>query len=639
MKILTCAPRLASKRIALFLALGLGGHALHAVAADVVVENANDSGTGSFRNAITNANSGDVIVFDIPGATPTINLLSDLPSISGDVSFRNENMITVFIDRNGQNAWQLDGGVSNLSGLYFQDGGVPSTDADITTSSSTTLFGNGTFTGNLTTPGTISPGDAATAGSFGTFGVTGNLDASNAKINLDIESQAGSTQNDLVNVTGTATVTGATLRPTFTGDDFSIGQTITVLSAGTLSGTITVDPATSSFANQPFLEAIENPSPSANEIGFLIQDNGLSFATVTSGCNQTSAASFMDDANAGSVSSVQTLRNGTSSEVSMAIAQLSGSIYPSLIGAEINHIQNNLESVRDRVALQPLGPRTEPQAVFWTRGYGMSGQVDRDDCQTAGYRQEVGGLELGAGMRGTNGWSVYSFAHLSGGEINSREVQQHAEIESYRGGGLVEYLGQTFYAIVSGGAGTQSYDVRRSLDAFSSSAYAESSFDGSAQFGYFELGKVLGNRQTVWVPHFGLHATRVELDPISESGNSDLLLSTGGGEGDALRSVLGLSVNQSGGTPLGRATTRIRFGWMHEYLDEFETFRSQLVSGAVPNAVLEDQGVAAGRDWAVLRLQVDMGVLLGGQLTTAYLGQYNSRASLNSGLAGLEWTY
>ena len=78
---------------------------------------------------------------------------------------------------------------------------------------------------------------------------------------------------------------------------------------------------------------------------------------------------------------------------------------------------------------------------------------------------------------------------------------------------------------------------------------------------------------------------------------------------------------------------------MHEYLDESETFQSQIAYTAVPTSSLEDRGVSAGRDWAVLRAQVDMGVILGGQFTTAYLGQYNSRSAFSTGLIGLEWTY
>src|SRR5262245_15856630 len=61
-----------------------------AVGATFTVINTDDSGTGSLREAITNANGNgagqDTILFDIPGAgTHTITVLSDLPSITSSL--------------------------------------------------------------------------------------------------------------------------------------------------------------------------------------------------------------------------------------------------------------------------------------------------------------------------------------------------------------------------------------------------------------------------------------------------------------------------------------------------------------------------------------------------------------------------
>ena len=52
-----------------------------------VVTNTNDSGDGSLRQAIIDANgaAGGNITFNIPGATPTIPLQSPLPPITAPV--------------------------------------------------------------------------------------------------------------------------------------------------------------------------------------------------------------------------------------------------------------------------------------------------------------------------------------------------------------------------------------------------------------------------------------------------------------------------------------------------------------------------------------------------------------------------
>ncbi len=87
------------------------------------------------------------------------------------------------------------------------------------------------------------------------------------------------------------------------------------------------------------------------------------------------------------------------------------------------------------------------------------------------------------------------------------------------------------------------------------------------------------------------------------------------------------------------ATTRLRFGWLHEYLDESETFVSQVAAGGTPTGSLLDEGVAAGTDWGFVRMQLDWGVLLGGQFMVAYQGQYNRDSSFNSLLAGTRWVF
>ena len=421
--------------IRLAIAIGLFVQVPFARAADVVVTSDADSGAGSLREAIGIANSGDVIVFDIPGPAPVIALVTPLPQLSGDISFRNDGAVNVVIDRNGNAAWQFSGGTIDPTGLNFVDGGVPSVDADVITTADTTMIGDAIFNGNLTSPGTIAPGTTAAVGSFGTFEVSGDFDASNSTIAVDIEPG----QSDLVRVGGITTLTGALLTPTFSGDAFFAGQSFTIVDAGGIVGAFTNATDVYALPNQPFLEAIQDTALPANQFGFLIQDNGASFQTVVTGCNQTSAAIVLDELQAlGTIPAVTALRNGTADTVAMAIDQLSGSIYPSLIEAEINHIQSNIASVRDRVSLQGLDAH-RAKRVFWTRGYGVSGQASRDDCRTIGYRQEIGGLELGMGLRGVNGWSFYTFAHMADTVINSREVSQQADVESYRIGGLVEY--------------------------------------------------------------------------------------------------------------------------------------------------------------------------------------------------------
>ena len=609
-----------------------------AEADDLLVTTVADSGAGSLREAMTNHASGDRIVFEIPG-TPTIILLSDLPIVAGDISFANNNPTPVTIDRNGNGSLNFEGALVNPTVLVIGTGGGASPDTDITTSVGTTVFGDGDVTGNLQIPGALAPGSSATPGTVGTLNVTGDIDVSGAELQLDLSASGGATSNDLINVAGTADVTGATLVPNFVGTDFSVGQTFLLLdSTNPIVGAFTNQTDAFQLPDNPFLEAIEDGGLTSDDFGFAIQDNGNLFTSVAVGCNQLSAATLLDQLQlSGSPpASLAPLRNGSTSEVLTAYDQLSGSIYPSLIGAEITHIQNNLESVRDRAVLQSDCQHNRLTWVPWIRGYGVSSEVDRDACQTLGYRHEIGGVEMGVRLHSGGALTAYTFGHLASGSLNARGVNQHADIQSYRLGGMAQYAGQNVYLVAAGGAGFQDYDVRRSLTAFVGSDFAESSFSGSSQFGYFELG---ANPSGPWTPYLAVHGTRVDLDPIIETGDDDFSLLNNGGAGESLRGVLGLSLEKSKPTSVGIATTRLRFGWMHEYLNASEVFVSQINNGGTPTGNLTDRGVDPGIDWAFLRVQVDMGVLLGGQFTVAYEGQYNSRSSFNAFLGGTQWLF
>jgi hypothetical protein len=128
----------------------------------------------------------------------------------------------------------------------------------------------------------------------------------------------------------------------------------------------------------------------------------------------------------------------------------------------------------------------------------------------------------------------------------------------------------------------------------------------------------------------------VEFDPINETGDDNFALSDDGGNGESLRGVLGLGVEQSGRTPMGFATTRLRFGWMHEYLDPQETFVSTLASDSITSQIT-DRGIDPGRDWGFVRVQVDAGRFLGGQTSFGYQGQANSNTSFNALIGGIQW--
>src|SRR6187200_1669864 len=110
----------ASRRIAALgsgavLAVSAGGAALTfasssaGAAVNDTVTTLDDSGTGSLRAAIedANANGGGTISF-APGLTGTIGLASDLPEITESVTITGPGATSVTVDANGFRAFYVD---------------------------------------------------------------------------------------------------------------------------------------------------------------------------------------------------------------------------------------------------------------------------------------------------------------------------------------------------------------------------------------------------------------------------------------------------------------------------------------------------------------------------------------------------
>jgi len=373
---------------AAFVACWVLMHAPDARSADILVVNREDAGAGSLREAIGNASPGDRIVFDIPGGG-TITLLTDLPTITDSLTFANDNVAAVVIDRNGNSAISSTGGTIDLGDLNVIGGGP-----DVTLSPATTLIGDvDQVTANVTASGIIAPGANANAGTVGRLIIEGDLDATNATIQVDILGDVPN--NDLIDVDGDVTITGATLVPTFTDSVYSAGTTFSVIEA-TGSLTTVFANATDVFqlTGNPFLEArIETLG---SNVQLAVRDNDVSFASVLEGCNQLAAAAELDrlrpdpgPATAGQLAAIIRLRNGAATRVTDAANQLSGTIYTSLVDGQIQQVQNNIHGFRDRIVFHSDSVNEMGQWTPWARGYGSTMRVDSDECLTLGYRHRA----------------------------------------------------------------------------------------------------------------------------------------------------------------------------------------------------------------------------------------------------------
>lgn len=301
-------------------------------------------------------------------------------------------------------------------------------------------------------------------------------------------------------------------------------------------------------------------------------------------------------------------------------------------------MQMNLSSIRDRIVMQLDRPIDMDVCQTWARGYGIDGKVGVDDRLTEGYHQQTGGIELGVARLNTNGLAIHGFAHLANSDLDNGDIGQTADIGSYRGGGAVQYVGERAYVVGMAGGGGQTYDVQRSLAAVPGANSVESSFGGLSRYGYAELGTMFGGGPTLWLPHVGLQSLYTDIDSVRESGDANFGLNVNGNDLNSLRSLVGIDLQQSAPTELGPATTRIRVGWFHEYLDDTITLANQFQNSGATTTFTSDS-VDAGRDWASIGVQLDWMTIFGGRLSGGYQGFYNSDTTFHLGTIGTTWMF
>ncbi len=220
---------------------------LTAVPQAAVVTNTNDSGTGSFRNALSSGSG--LISFNIPGAGPhTINILSDLPEIIGgsviiDGTTQPGFAGTPIIVLNGQR----QPGISGLSfqndlnvvrGLAIINFNSPGINFGTTANSGDT-YDNNIVEGNYIGVGANGTGSSTTTGNIGTGIVLRR--ANNTLIGGTVSAArnviaANTLQIVIADSAGLLTLTGNVIRGNYIGTNANGTQLLVANNAGIQSG-------------------------------------------------------------------------------------------------------------------------------------------------------------------------------------------------------------------------------------------------------------------------------------------------------------------------------------------------------------------------------------------------------------------
>jgi autotransporter-associated beta strand protein len=185
---------------------------------------------GSQQSIGSLAGAGDVMNFNVAAATLTTGFDNSSTTFSGVIS---DNVGLLSLVKVGSGTQTLSG-VNTYGGTTTVNGGTLAVNGSIATSPLTTVNAGGTLGGTGTVGnttingGTLSPGN-----SIGTLAVAGNLVFTAAASYMVEVSPASS---DRTNVTGAATLGGATVKASFAAGAYVVKQYTILNAAGGLAG-------------------------------------------------------------------------------------------------------------------------------------------------------------------------------------------------------------------------------------------------------------------------------------------------------------------------------------------------------------------------------------------------------------------
>ena len=447
-------------------------------------------------------------VFDlssVQGGAQTIASLSGTGGtlILGDISLTVDQTGTTsyFGDITGSGEFIVEGtgdlkleGDISFTGDAIINGGTLSvngsmTEADFFVNTGGTLGGNGEVGPVVVDGGTIGAGN-----SIGTLTVVGDLTLSAASI-FEIEVNAAG-EADLVNVTGTATLGGATASILAEEGTYAPFTEYTVLTAGSVVGTFGDITTNYAFLTPQF-------AYDATEVSLVLRRNDIAFSDFGATGNQSAVGGLIEDLAVGSVLYNEALLL-TAAEVSPAFETLTGEAYPAYLGAMVE----TAEMLRDQL-------RPAPAEGVFAWGNGLLGKVDGSG---SGYRDAelsskgvAGGLGYGNGpLQASIGLGKVWHDADDMGVSDAQTTVLSARV------GYGQALG--FSGEVGIQKGWSDANIARTTSLGSISENLAGEIDGDYLQVFGEAGYLFGSETAAFGPYVGLSTVNLDADDLTETG-------------------------------------------------------------------------------------------------------------------------
>lgn len=577
------------------------------IAAGTLVGGANSFGTGAIVN-------DSALVIEQPTDATMVNDLSGKGSLT----------------KSGAGAVRYTGNGSAFTGNLQVTGGVLSVNGSLGGTlhieSGSTLKGSGSVgTTVLASGATLAPGN-----SIGTLTVNGDFTfAPGSRYQVETDPSGAS---DLLRVTGTATLGGASVIVLAADGKWNPTTTYTILTSGTRVGTF--GGVSSNFA---FLDPAL--SYKGGDVLLSLVRNTVAFPAVGVTFNQRASGAALDSLGGGLLYNAVVQLDAPTAR--LAFDQLSGELHASVRSALVEDSRFVREAGADRLrqAQGGVGNTGDLKTVeganggLWTRAYGSWGDT-KGDGNAAKAKRGTRGVLVGADRR-FGDWRLGVLGGAGSSSVSVDERQSSAKIDSYH---LGLYGGTEWGALAlrTGASYTHhSIDTRRRIAFTGLGGTPEASYGAGTTQVFGELGWRIDAGTVALEPFANLAHVNLRTGSFTERGSLAGL--HGRSEsGSTTFTTLGLRASTKldlGGT---EATLRGTLGWRHAFGDVSQTAALAFMGGGNAFTVA---GVPVAKNAAVVEAGLDFAFKQDLTLGVSYNGQFGNGVKDHGLKANLLWKF
>lgn len=463
---------------------------------------------------------------------------------------------------------------------------------------------------------------------------------------------SGGNDNDLIEVSGSATITGGVAEVSVMDNDrfYRSNVKYTFLYADTLSveeeliasegsaGIPLFHPELGYDAKKYWLnlqrDYIYGPQGDTfnpSQLGGYIDSIG---SAINLNSDMADVLVALDALNAGGAPGV------VSGRALHALDEMSGALYGTVSTIALQHASMINNTIADRLREWDNCPRACNNWNAWGMAYGLGGS-SQFDGNASGYKYSVAGTVIGLDRQVNQNNRMGAYFAVGSTNTKLKGLVEKAESTDiftglYFNGNDNDCLYTTLFA----GFGYNDFEAKRTITFVN--RQTESAFDGYQANFYGERGvKVLVAGKHYLQPYIALQYIGLNRTGIDESGADALDLNVDSERTRSLRTMLGAKFTTELCFNNVLYNGHARAAWAHEYLDTCSFAYAQMSNpnGAYfeSNSTFQVRGNDSGRDWGMFGLGLDTDLSKHAKLFGNYDCMVNGQQAIHTGNLGLEF--